>query len=101
MRQIRRLPLAVRFMVGHGLLGFMIATLFVGGLLWLGREGFGALVWNVGGWQAVALLWFFTGLTFGSAMIGGAVMLIGPEERGPRGGRLVPVRVPARASRRA
>jgi len=53
----------------------------------------------------IALLWFFTGLTFGSVQIGAAVMLDDGSDR-PAGGRrlrvppaLVPVRVPARPRR--
>jgi len=91
-------------MVMHGAIGFLIGTLFVGGLLWFGGDGFGGLLWRVGGWPVIALLWFFSGLTFGSAMIGGAVMLIKPEAELPPGGRrarvVMPQLVPARATRR-
>jgi hypothetical protein len=52
----------------------------------------------------IALLWFFTGLTFGSVQIGAAVMLQDGRDDAPRGGRrqrlpLVPA--PARAVLRA
>jgi hypothetical protein len=45
----------------------------------------------------VALLWFFTGLTFGSVQIGAAVMLQDGADRrgGGRRQRVAPAQVPA------
>lgn len=101
MRRLRSLPTAVRFVLMHGSFGFLVGGVFVAALLLVGGGGFGRLLWQVGGVPAVAMLWFFSGLTFGSALIGGAVMMLGrEEEHGPRHGRLVPVRArPRRAMR--
>ncbi|HYF06394.1 MAG TPA: hypothetical protein VD970_02155, partial [Acetobacteraceae bacterium] len=88
MRRLRSLPIAVRFVLTHGAIGFLVGGVFVAALLLLGDGGFGRLLWQVGGVPAVAMLWFFSGLTFGSALIGGAVMMMGQEdEAGPRRGR--------------
>jgi hypothetical protein len=65
----------------------------------------GRLILREGGLPVIALLWFFTGLTFGSVQIGAAIMFDDGSGR-PAGGRrlrvppaLVPVRVPARPRR--
>lgn len=101
-----RIPVAVRFMVLHGLVGFGLAAIFMGALLWADPGGVGRLILREGGLPVIALLWFFTGLTFGSVQIGAAVMLQDGRDDGPRGGRrepvvpaLVPVLVPVRARR--
>lgn len=102
--QLRRIPVAVRFMVVHGLVGFGLAALFVGAVLWSNPGGVGALILREGGVPVIALLWFFTGLTFGSVQIGAAVMLQDGRDERPGGGlraglRAVPVRAPARTRR--
>jgi hypothetical protein len=94
--QLRRIPVAIRFMVLHGLVGFGLAALFVGAVLWSDPGGVGRLILREGGLPVIALLWFFTGLTFGSVQIGAAVMLQDGRDDTPRGGRRAPVRmVPA------
>lgn len=90
---LRRIPVAVRFMVLHGLVGFGLSALFVGALLWADPGGAGSLILKHGGLPVIALLWFFTGLTFGSVQIGTAVMLQDGRDEEPRGGRRL--RVPA------
>lgn len=87
----RGLPRAVRIMLLHGVVGFLVAAVFVGGLLVLNSGGFGALLWRVGGPGAITLLWFFSGLTFGSALMGGAIMSLGTDAEGPAPGRGLPV----------
>lgn len=97
---LRRVPVAVRFMVLHGLVGFGLATLFVGALLWADPGGVGQLILKQGGLPVIGLLWFFSGLTLGSVQIGTAVMLKDGEDDAPRGGRRQPTAmppVPARA----
>lgn len=96
-----RLPRLVRFLIGHGLAGFALSALFVLGLVHHDDEAAHLLLRGAGSaWPAVAL-WFFTGLTFGSAQIAMATMLLahGDERPRPRGGRPVPVRVGARGRR--
>jgi hypothetical protein len=103
---LHRIPVAVRFMVLHGLIGFGLAAVFVAALLWADPGGVGRLILSQGGIPVIALLWLFSGLTFGSVQIGTAVMLQDGPDRAPRGGRRqrvvaipAPVRVAARARR--
>jgi hypothetical protein len=101
---LRRVPIAVRFMVLHGLVGFGLAALFVGAVLWADPGGVGRLILREGGLPVIGLLWFFTGLTFGSVQIGAAVMLQDGRDDAPRGGRrqrVAPALVPARIAVRA
>jgi hypothetical protein len=101
---LRRIPVAVRFMILHGLVGFGLAGLFVAAVLWSDPGGVGRLILTQGGIPVIALLWFFTGLTFGSVQIGAAVMLQDGRDDAPRGGRrqrVAPPLVPARAVARA
>jgi hypothetical protein len=87
--RLHRLPLAIRFMVLHGLVGFGLSTLFVGAVLWADPGGVGSLILRHGGAPVIAMLWFFSGLTFGSVQIGAAVMLQdGRDEGRGRGSRL-------------
>ncbi|WP_245217196.1 hypothetical protein [Roseomonas nitratireducens] len=103
-----RLPVAVRFMLVHGIVGFGLAALFVGAVLWADPGGGGTLILRHGGVPVIALLWFFSGLTFGSVQIGAAVMLLDGRDEGPRGGgrrmrapqMLLPARAAAPARRR-
>ena len=102
---LHRIPVAVRFMIMHGLIGFGLSALFVAAVLWADPGGVGSLILKHGGLPVVAMLWFFSGLTFGSVQIGAAIMLSDGREEPPRGRRQrlqaipVPVTVPARARR--
>lgn len=105
---LRRVPVAVRFMVLHGLVGFGLSALFVAAVLWADPGGVGSLILRHGGLPVIVLLWFFSGLTFGSVQIGTAVMLQDGRDDAPRGGRrfrlpaamrLAPAVAPARARR--
>ncbi|MBR0669745.1 hypothetical protein GXW76_01045 [Roseomonas soli] len=96
------MPAAVRFMVMHGVVGLGLSTVFVGAVLWADPGGVGSLILRVGGWPVVAMLWYFSGLTFGAVQIATAVMLQDGQDR-PAGGRRfrlpvppVPVRAAAR-----
>jgi len=72
-----RMALA-RFMVLHGAIGFGLAGLFVLAVLLGDPSGLGTLLHPArAGLLPLALLWGFTGLTFGSVQIGVAVMLRG------------------------
>jgi hypothetical protein len=95
-----RLPQPVPFLLRHAGVGFAVAAALVAAIILADPGGLGALIANPAHHPGPALLlWFFLGLTFGSAQIGFAIMLLGePEERRPGGGtparlRPVPVRV--------
>ena len=98
-----RLPVAVRFMLLHGAIGFGIAAMFVALLLGTDMGGLGTLLRAADSAPFPALLlWFFCGLTFGSVQIGAAVMLMDTDEEPPAGGTHAPILVPipVRARRR-
>ena len=102
---LHRIPVAVRFMIMHGLIGFGLSALFVAAVLWADPGGVGSLILKHGGAPVVAMLWFFSGLTFGSVQIGAANRLNDGSGEAPRGRRQrlqpvpVPVTVPVRARR--
>lgn len=70
---------ALRGLALHVAAGFGIATVFVLALLWTDPGGLAGLLLRAAGhpWP-LALLWFFTGLTFGAVQVGIAVMQKGP-----------------------
>jgi len=71
-----RLPHLVMFLIRHALIGFGLAIAFVAALLFYDVGGLASLAkTSASGKLAVALLTFFTGLTFGSVQMGFAVML--------------------------
>lgn len=96
----RSIPPVVRFMVLHGLVGFGLSAIFVAAVLWADPGGVGRLILKHGGLPVIALLWFFSGLTFGSVQIGAAVMLRDGHDQGGGGRRmrLPPVLHPARVA---
>jgi len=99
------MPFLVKFMLRHALIGGAAAIVFVSGVLALDLGGLATLASNSpSGPLAVALLTFFTALTFGSLQMGIAVMSLkekdedGPGNDHPRDGVLHPV--PVRVKRR-
>jgi len=85
-----RLPVLVRFMMAHAALGFTLAAAFVVGLHVIDPGGFGTLLRQAGGhpWPSL-LLWYFSGLTFGSVQMGAAVMLLADHHQDGSGGSKV------------
>jgi membrane glycosyltransferase len=81
------MPTLVLFLARHALVGFALAVVFVGALLAFDVARLGTLVWgSPSGLFAVAALTFAVGLTFASAQMGFAIMLLGEETGGGRGG---------------
>lgn len=87
------MPKLVRFLMAHAGIGFAIATGFVAAILLVDPAGLGSLLSREGP-LPVALLWFFSGLTFGGAQMGIAVMLLAEREEDERPAR--PSGAPAR-----
>jgi hypothetical protein len=98
MRAWRRLPIAVRFLLGHGATGFALASVFMAGLLWGDPGGVGTLLLRHP--EAIALLWFFLALSLGAVQIAAAVMLLGTPDK-PRDGGGTRIQAEARLSPRA
>jgi hypothetical protein len=100
----RRQPRLVRFLLCHAALGFLLAAVFVGGLVASDVNGIGTVLLTAAGhWWPVAALWGLTGLTFAAVQMGAATMSLGDEA--PRRGSRAPARallapVPVRARRR-
>lgn len=102
------MPKLVKLYIRNVLIGFAVAAVFVGLLLWLDVMHLWHLVsTSDSGLLAVAVLWFAHGIVFAGVQFAWAVMAMAEkEERGPRGGSPVasldlrPVRVAAEAPRR-
>lgn len=73
------MPEPVRFMIKHALFGYAAAAIFVTAFLVLDLGGLASLMRSSEfGLLAMALLFFFTGLTFASLQMGIAVMSLRP-----------------------
>lgn len=69
------MPDLIKLLLRNAALGFLIAAIFVGVLLWTDIGGVGTLVANSDmALVAVFMLTFFVGLTFGSIQMGIAIM---------------------------
>ena len=74
------MPILVKFMLRHALVGYAAAIIFVAAILALDLGGLATLVSTSRfGVLAVAMLTFFTGLTFASLQMGIAVMSLKDE----------------------
>ncbi len=101
------MPKLVRLYIQSVALGFVVALIFTGGLLWLDVAGIGHLVMGSDiGWIAAAMLVVFNGIVFSAVQFAFRIMGMAEDEDGPRGGHgarepvLVPVPVPVRNRRR-
>ena len=75
------LPLLVRFLIRHALIGFGLSLLFVAILLTLDIGGFGTLIFASSSSKlALAILVFSMGVTFSSVQMGFAVMFLREDE---------------------
>lgn len=89
------MPLLVRFLIRHALIGVGLGALFVGALVLLDIGRLGTLAGqSASGLIALVVLTCAVGITFGSVQMGFAIMLMSEDEDTPRKGR------PARAGRR-
>ena len=102
------MPHLVRFLLRHALLGVALAVAFVGALLALDIAGLGTLMWqSPSGPIAAFALTVVLSVTFGSAQMGFAVMLLTeddappPRDGGHRTGRMLPARLPTGGRGRA
>lgn len=100
------MPALVKLYIRNVLLGFAIAAVFVGLLLWFNVMNLWSLVTgSESGLLAVFILWFMNGIVFAGVQFAWAVMSMAEKPRGPRGGTPVvhqfePVRVRADAPSR-
>lgn len=84
------MPMLVRFVVMHALVGFGLAFAVVGALLWFDVSGLGTLMsGNADGPLAAAVLTFFMGLTLGSVQVAFAVWFQAGDDHDGSGGRRI------------
>lgn len=95
-RSIARLPRIVRLYILHSLIGFGLAAVFTGLVLWLNIANIGYLVTHVSGGTLAAVVFFMlNGIVFSGVQTGIAIMSLGDkDDDGPRGGTSVAVTVP-------
>lgn len=81
------MPKLVRLYIQSVALGFGLAAVFVGLLLWLDVAGLGRLVHEAPmGWVAVLMIFVFHGLVFAGVQFAIAVMRLADADDTPRGG---------------
>ena len=90
------MPKLVKLYLVSVAIGFGLGAVFVAMLLWFDIAGLGRLVLtSSSGWIAGLMLWVANGIIFAGAQFGIAVMRLGQDDdHTPRGGRLIPIRVP-------
>lgn len=94
------MPKLVRLYIVNVAVGFALAAVFVAALVTLNVAGLGHLVMGSDmGVVAALMLWVFHGVVFAGVQFAIAVMGMA-EDNGPRGGKLIPIRVEATAQRK-
>lgn len=95
-------PDLMRLYLRHCAIGFALSAVFVSLILWYDVVGLRGLVMGSDiGWLAVFLLWFFNGTVFGSVQFAIVIMSQADDDDDePRGGMMIPIRVPAEAKKR-
>jgi hypothetical protein len=99
-----QMPALVRLYIQSIVIGFVLAAVFTAGLIGADVAGLGHLVMGSDlGFVAVAMLVIFNGLIFSAVQFGFRIMALAEDDApkgGHRAGRLIPVRVEARAIRK-
>ncbi|MBI6629856.1 hypothetical protein [Pontibaca salina] len=102
------MPKLVKLYIRHTLIGFGIAALFVGMLMWFDVMNLRSLIARSDvAFLAVFMLWFMHGIVFAGVQFAWAVMSLAEKPKGPRRGmpvlsELKPIPVPVKeASGRA
>lgn len=91
------MPKLVRLYLTHTAIGFVLAAVFVGMLVWFNVAGIGHLILTSDmGWVAALMLVMMNGVVFAGAQFGIAVMRLADDDHTPRGGlrqQLIPIPV--------
>lgn len=94
------MPKLIRLYIVNVAFGFALAAGFVAALVGFDVAGVGRLVLQSDmGIVAALMLWVFHGVLFAGVQFAIAVMGLA-EDQAPRGGKLIPIRVEARATSR-
>jgi hypothetical protein len=94
-------PKLIRLYIVNVLIGFALALAFVIGLVWLDVANLRHLILETdSGPLAFVLLVLSNGVVFAGVQFGIAVMRLADDDRGPKGGRGVPLatRIPIRVT---
>ena len=76
-RMIAKLPRIVRLYILHCLVGFLLAAIFTGLILWFDVAGIGHLVTHVeGGWLAALVFFALNGIVFAGVQTGIVIMMM-------------------------
>jgi hypothetical protein len=93
------MPKLIRFYIINCVVGFAVAGVFTAAMLWFNVAHLWTLISGSDiGLMAVIVFWVLNGIGFAGVQFGMAVMLMGEDDdddKGPRGGTRIPVRVPA------
>ncbi|MFA3917684.1 hypothetical protein [Ruegeria hyattellae] len=101
------MPKLIRLYITQVLIGFGIAAIFVGLLLWLDVANLWTLIQRSDvAVLAIGILWFMNGIVFAGVQFAWAVMSLAEKDDTPKGGSrvavdLVPVRATANAGKKA
>ncbi len=97
------MPKLVRLYIKSCAIGFALAVGFVVALVVMDVAGLQRLIlWSDMGWVAALMMIVFNGVVFSGIQFAVAIMLMADDDddRGPRGGRMIPIRVEAVARSR-
>lgn len=84
------IPELVRFLAIHAAIGFVVAGVFVFGMIGLNVNDIGTLLSHAEGYPLPTLiLWFMLGLTASSCQMGAAIMLLGETPKSGGTGRFL------------
>ena len=95
------MPQLIRLYITQVAFGFGVSAAFVFALVALDIAGIGHLVMGSDmGLVATLMLWVFHGVVFAGVQFAIAVMALAEDDAGPRGGKLIPIRVEVQAKTR-
>ncbi|MCX7565259.1 hypothetical protein OS189_02735 [Sulfitobacter sp. F26169L] len=96
------MPELIRFYIKNCIIGFGLAAVFTGAIMWFNVANLWHLISTSDiGILAVIVFWVLNGIVFAGVQFAVAIMLMAdPEDKdeGPRKGLGVPVRIPAEAT---
>ena len=86
------MPKLIALYIRSVAIGFALAAVFLGGVLWMDISGLRGLIFGSSmGLVAALMLWVFNGVVFAGVQFAIAVMKLAEPEDGPRGGSRAPV----------
>lgn len=89
------MPKLIALYIRSVAIGFALAAVFLGGVLWMDISGLRGLIFGSSmGLVATLMLWVFNGVVFAGVQFAIAVMKLAEPEDGPRGGSRAPVTSP-------